>query len=248
METRILSLLFVLLLSSCAKDLEPYQNQPQVYFFERAADLTSTRITNKSYSFFQLPPTIVKDTLKIKVKTMGFPTEYDRVVRGKALVDGTTAVEGLHFDFIDGIVKAGQVEGLLSLLVYRTADIKSRSVQLNMTLAETKDFKAGVVEDNFFSVTWSDNLVKPANWDGFISLSSFFGDYSTVKYQFIYDVLGILNFPLQQSGREPLKEGEYSSGMMMDFKRRLKEALIQYNSTHNTPLTNENGVLVTFPN
>jgi len=244
----ILCLLSVLLFSSCAKDLEPYENQPQVYFFERATDLNKTRITTKSFSFMSFPSTVTKDTLKIKVKTMGYPADYDRVVRGKLIAEGTTAVEGVNFDFIDGVVKAGQVEGQLWILLYRTADIKSRSLQLNLGIAETKDFKPGVVEDNFFSVSWSDNLVKPSNWDGFISLSAFFGTYSTTKYRFIIDVLGITEFKLQQSARVPLAEGEYSSAMMIDFKNRMKEALVIYNSTHTTPLTDENGVLVTFPN
>ncbi|MEJ2881785.1 DUF4843 domain-containing protein [Pedobacter sp. GR22-6] len=244
----ILCLLFVLLVSSCAKDLEPYENQPQVYFFERATDLNKTRITTKSFSFMSFPSTVTKDTLKIKVKTMGYPADYDRVVRGKLIAEGTTAVEGVNFDFIDGVVKAGQVEGQLWILLYRTADIKSRSLQLNLGIAETKDFKPGVIEDNFFSVSWSDNLVKPSNWDGFISLSAFFGTYSTTKYRFIIDVLGITEFKLQQSARVPLAEGEYSSAMMIDFKNRMKEALATYNNTHTTPLTDENGVLVTFPN
>ena len=244
----ILYAFIALVLSSCAKDLEPYVNQPQVYFFERATDLAGTRITNKSFSFMSLPSAVVQDTMKIKVKTMGYPADYDRVVRGRVVAEGTTAVEGKHFDFIDGVVKAGQVEGLLYVLLYRTADIKEQSLQLNLRIAETKDFKPGVVEDNFFSISWSDNLVKPANWDGFISLSAFFGSYSTVKYRFIIDVLGISEFRIQQSGRVPLAEGEYSGAMMIDFKNRLKEALLVYNSTHATPLTDENGTLVTFPN
>lgn len=244
----LLYILWMLVLSSCAKDLEPYKNQPQVYFFERATDLNKTRVTTKSFSFMSFPSTVTKDTLKIKVKTMGYPADYDRVVRGKLIAEGTTAVEGVNFDFIDGLVKAGQVEGQLWILLYRTADIKTRTLQLNLSIAETKDFKPGVVEDDFFSVSWSDNVVKPSNWDGLISLSAFFGTYSTVKYRFIIDILGVTEFKLQQSGRVPLVEGEYSSAMMTDFKIRMKEALAVYNSTHATPLTDENGVLVTFPN
>ncbi|MHA4893564.1 DUF4843 domain-containing protein [Pedobacter sp. PWIIR3] len=242
----LLGLMMTIGFTSCKKDLEAYTDAPQVYFFERANDLLATRITNKSFSFLSLPSTVLKDTIKIKVKTMGFPKDYDRVVRGKFKAEGSTAVEGQNFDFVDGVVKANQVEGILPVVLYRTADIKSKTVQLNLSIAETKDFKPGVVEDNAFSIIWSDNLVKPSNWD--LGLSFFFGAYSTTKYRYIIDVLGITSFTLQASARVPLKPGEYSSAMMTDFKIRMKEALAAYNSSHTTPLTDENGVLVTFPN
>ncbi|MCD0490396.1 DUF4843 domain-containing protein [Pedobacter sp. MC2016-14] len=233
---------------SCNKSIEAYVDSPQVYFFERATDLNKTRITNKSYSFLLVPPAIVKDTVKIKVKTMGFPKDYDRVVRGKIIQEGSTAIEGSNFDFINGIVKAGQVEGFLYVLVYRTADIKTKTVQLNLSIAETADFKPGVIEDNFFTVLWSDNLVKPGNWDGGLGLVNFFGAYSTAKYRFIIDILGVTDFVLQASARVPLAPGEYSFAMMTDLKNRMKEALVIYNNTHTTPLTDENGLLVSFPN
>jgi len=244
----VLFALLTMALSACNKSLEPYVDSPQVYFFERATDLLKTRITNKSYSFLKVPSSILMDTVKIKVKTMGFPKDYDRVVRGKMIAEGSTAVEGTNFDFINGIVKAGAVEGYLYILLYRTSDIKTKTVQLNLSIAETSDFKPGVVEDNFFTVLWSDNLVKPANWEGGLGLINFFGAYSTAKYRFIIDILGVSDFALQQSARVPLAPGEYSFAMMTDLKNRMKEALVEYNNTHTTPLRDENGLLVTFPN
>ncbi|WP_207424348.1 DUF4843 domain-containing protein [Desertivirga brevis] len=243
----LMTLLMVITLCSCNKEVMTYEDDPRVYFFERANDLVKTRITFKSYSFLLLPSSITQDTLKVKVKTMGLPSNRDRIVRGEAIMEGSTAVEGTHFRFIDGLVKAGQTEGTLNVLLLRTADIKNKSLTLNLRIAETADFKPGIVEDNYFTVSWSDNLVKPSNWDGFIGLSSYFGTYSNVKYRFIIDVLGIANFTLQQSARVPLQPGEYSASMMLDLKFRMKAALANYNAS-NSPLTDENGVAVTFPN
>jgi hypothetical protein len=253
MKLRILSILSVVilltgLLTSCEKEIDTYENDPKLYFFERAADLNKTRITSKSFSFVALPSSILTDTIKIKVKTMGLAADYDRVIRGATVAKGTTAVEGTNFAFIDGMIKAGAVEGYLPVLLYRTADIKTKTIVLNLTIGETKDFKAGVVEDQNFTLSWSDDLVKPSNWDGLISLAFYFGDYSKAKYRFIIDVTGVTNFPLQQSGRVPLNPGEYSSIMMNDVKLRVKAELAVYNASHATPLTDENGMLVTFPN
>ncbi len=250
MKTRYLMSLAILntalFLASCSKDIMEYQNDPRVYFYERANDLNNTRITSKSFSFLPLASDILRDTFKIKVKTMGVPADYDRVVRGKTVADSTTAVEGENYDFIDGIVKAGDTEGYLYVLLYRTADIKNKTVDLKMRIAETRDFKPGVEEDTVFFLRWSDNLVKPSNWDA--GPNYFFGTYSNTKYRFIIDVLGITEFNLQTSTYFPLTEGQYSAAMMLDFKLRMKEALAAYNSSHSTPLTDENGSPVTFPN
>lgn len=253
MKIRILSIIPVVLLltgllTSCEKGIDTYQNDPKLYFFERATDLTKTRITSKSFSFVALASSILKDTIEIKVKTMGLAADYDRVIRGATVAAGTTAVEGVNYSFIDGSIKAGEVEGYLPVVLYRTADIKTKTIFLNLTIGETKDFKAGVVEDQNFTLSWSDDLVKPSNWDGLISLAFYFGDYSKAKYRFIIDVTGVTQFPLQQSGRLPLNPGEYSSIMMNDVKLRLKTELAAYNASHTTPLTDENGIPVTFPN
>ncbi|WP_316797721.1 DUF4843 domain-containing protein [Pedobacter frigidisoli] len=237
-----------ILFSSCEKEVDTYTNDPRLYFFERGTDLLQTRITSKSFSFVPLASSIVTDTIKIKVKTMGLATATDRVFRGATIKQGTTAVEGTDYAFIDGKIKAGQVEGLLPVVLYRTAKIKSASLTLNLTIADSQDFKVGVVEDQAFTLNWSDDIVKPANWDGLISLTFYFGTYSKTKFRFIIDVTGIADFPLQQSGRVPLNPGEYSNSMMNDIKLRVKDALAAYNSSHATPLTDENGVLVTFPN
>ena len=252
MKFRILFILSVIgltgVLSSCEKEIDTYEDNPQLYFFERATDLTKTRITSKSFSFSPLVSTIVTDTIKIKVKTMGLAANRDRIMRGATIKAGTTATEGVNYAFINGVIKAGQVEGYLPVVLYRTADIKTTTLHLNLAIANAGDFKPGVVEDQAFSLDWSDDLVKPANWDGFISLAFYFGDYSKAKYRFIIDVTGVTAFPLQQSGRVPLAPGEYSSIMINDVKLRLKAALATYNAGHTTPLTDENGVQVTFPN
>ncbi len=252
MKFRTLFVLFVTLLtsllSSCEKEIDTYQDDPRLYFFERAADLVQTRISSKSFSFVPFPSTVLTDTIKIKVKTMGLARDYDRMLKGVTVLVGTTATEGTNYAFVEGTIKAGQVEGYLPVVLYRTADIKTKSLTLNLTIAETKDFKPGVIEDQTFSLNWSDDLVKPANWDGIISLNFYFGTYSRAKYRFIIDVTGITDFPLQQSGRVPLNPGEYSNSMMNDVKLRVKEALATYNASHTVPLTDENNVLVTFPN
>lgn len=240
-----LMVMMTVFFSACEKSVDSYENDPRIYFFERREDLVSTRITSKSFSFLTYPSTVTRDTFMIKVKIMGLPASQDRVVRGEAVAEGSTAVAGQHYEFIDGTVKAGAVTGELPVVLLRSADIKTQTVTLNLRIAETKDFKPGVTEDDFFTLTWNDNLIKPTNWD--TGLFFYFGTYSTTKFRFVIDVTGVADFPLQASARVPLKPGEYSNAAMVDIKNRMKEELAVYNSTHTTPMTDENGQPVTFP-
>lgn len=244
-----LALLFltVLLLGACQKEIGAYSDEPRVYFFERAADLAQTRITYKSFTFVTQPLAVTKDTFLVKVKIMGEKSAMDRVVRGRVIAKGSTAIEGKHFELIDGSVKADSLFGYIPVVLFRTDDIKDSAVNLNLGIADTKDFKRGVGEDSVITISWSDNVVKPSNWDALIGLSYYFGTYSTVKWRFIISVTGVDNFPLQQSGRIPPAPGEYTNAGMLDINALLKTALNAYNATHQPALTDERGQLVTFP-
>ena len=118
--------------------------------------------------------------------------------KGAAITAGTTATEGLHYVFLNGVIKAGQVEGLLPVVLNRTADIRNTTLTLNLTIATNENFKPGVLEDQTFTLTWSDDVVKPANWDSLIGLSFYFGPYTKEKFRFVVNTTGINNFPMQK--------------------------------------------------
>lgn len=241
--------LFIALLgvTACSKDIGSYDDEPRIYFFERANDLNKTRITSRSFSFLISPPSVVTDTALIKVKIMGNTASRNRVIHGRTIATGTTAQEGVHYDLIDGFIPADSIYGYMPVVLRRTSDLLNKSVTLKLGIAATADFKPGVAEDSIFTLTWSDNVVKPTNWDGIISLNYYFGAYSDAKWRFIILTTGVQSFPLQQSSRVPPAAGEYSSAAMLDINRVLKAALAEYNRTHDPDLTDESGNLVTFP-
>lgn len=239
-----------LLLSSCEKPLDAaYEQDARIYFFERQNDPQQTRITNRSFSFLLEPSTVTRDTVFIKVKTMGNPAAHDRFTLGQAIAEGTNAVEGVDYDFIPGLIPAGEVVGNLPIILYRTERSKTTDLLLNLTIAETPDFKVGVIEDDRFTFTWSDKISKPGNWDtpnfGIVYI---FGAYSEAKYRFIIDVLGIADFNLQTCARCPLVPGEYTYAAMLDFKAQLTEALQAYNRANpGNPIIDEiTGMPISF--
>ena len=139
MKHIIIFALLGLLFTSCEKDISEYKNDPRVYFFERATDLTQSRITFRSFSFLLLPLQVTRDTFLVKVKIMGETAPYDRIVRGQRIDSGSTAKAGEHYEFIDGVVPADSITGYLPVVLYRTEDIKDSSVTLNLSIAETKE-------------------------------------------------------------------------------------------------------------
>lgn len=236
-----------LMLAACEKDLPVYQNEPGIYFYEYTSGVTPFKVLLKSFSFLGAPASVTKDTMMVKVKIMGLTAPYDRVVKGKTIAKGTTAQEGVHYDFIEGTVPADSIYGYLPVVLYRTPDIATSSVLLNLAIDSTKDFRGGAAEDQAFSLEWSDKIVKPANWETIIGLKTYFGTYSDVKFKFIIDVTGIADFPLWQSSRVEPQAGEWTPAAMSDLMRIIKEALAEYNATHDPDLTDEFGQLVTFP-
>ncbi|TJZ61068.1 DUF4843 domain-containing protein [Sphingobacterium olei] len=231
-------------LAGCEKDIDGYTQDPRLYFFERANDVNRTRVSSRTFTFLTLADEEMKDTLYIKVKTMGEIVNRDRQVMGKTIAEGTTAIEGVDFDFIPGLVPAGNIEGLLPVVLYRTLRLKNETVVLNLTIGETADFKAGVIEDEVFTLSWADRLIQPNPWP------FYFGAYSNVKYQFIIDELGIAEFPSQLSPRVENLPGEYSLADLQDMASRLRVRLREVNTENfgkpNYPLRDENGALVVF--
>lgn len=237
----VLALLFSAFGCERAIDAE-YVQDSRIYFFERANDQVKSRIDSARYSFLKFPTTVIKDTVYIKVKTMGNVVSYDRITIGKTVAIGTTAQEGIDYNFIEGKIPSGSTEGLLPVVLYRTARLRNEPVFLNMTIGETKDFKPGVVEDLKFSLQWTDKISRPQNWP------FYFGGYSDAKFRFVLETLGIDDFPSPACARCALEPGMYSFAALMDFRDQLNVALREYNTANpNKPIIDElTGQPITF--
>lgn len=234
----------ILAVIACNKELGGYADEPRVYFWERTATAYPVRAENKSFSFVLLPATVTEDTMMVAAKIMGLPAKADRNFRA-AVDTGSTAKEGTDYKILPGVIPADSILGYLPVVVYRKPELKTVTQKLNLKIVDGGDFKAGVSEEAKIQLLWNDNLIKPANWDTRPGLVTYFGVYSVVKYRFIIDVLGMSEFPLQTSN--VYIPGQLSNPNMLDKKAILKDALVVYNSTHTPVLTDENGLVVTFP-
>lgn len=223
---KIIGILFgICLLAGCTKNEVPaYSDLDKVYFYESRSGINGVLdiLEELSYSFATKSDALTEGRLEIKVRLQGrVDPERDRVVRAEVIADSTTAVEGTHYRLEEGVIKAGEYEGVLPLIFYRTPDMKTEIFQIKLRMADSDDLKAGLEESSNIRVLVSDLLIKPSDWER--NLQLFFGEYSPNKYRFMINTLGIENFVALGSYEEPT-EGKYTSAQFNLFAYQLREA------------------------
>lgn len=239
-------LLLAALGSACNKAIPGYENDPRIYFYERFVvnSFSTTDVFSRSFSFAPFPAKLTDTTIYINVKIMGKTAATDRTFYAEPAALTTNAIPKTDYELLPGTVKANEMMGTLPVILHRTAEMKTVIKEMTIKIADRGDFKTGPQENSSFKLIWNDDYLKPDNWDTFPGVGQSFGTYSVVKYKFIIDVLGLSQFPLQTAGYNP---AQYSNAQMLDFKAILKNALLDYNNTHATPLRDEFGLAITFP-
>ncbi|RYY60160.1 MAG: DUF4843 domain-containing protein, partial [Chitinophagaceae bacterium] len=129
------------------------------------------------------------------------------------------------------------------VIIKRSAELKSQEFRLQLQVIESKDFKPGVpnsaVAGSFagaslqYLVKINDFLTKPSNWDS--RLATFFGTYSQVKYKFVIDVTGIVEFSYGFAG------AAIAYSEMQYYQALCKRKLAEYVAV-NGPLIDEAGL------
>lgn len=234
----------ILLITGCKKsELTRFEQSDMIYIYKEAFNDERDSTT---FSFAIRSDDLQVDTVKVPVRIMGIAKSTDREVKLAAIPSGTTAVEGVHYEFLPYTIPAGAYNADLPVVIKRTADLKSQEYSLLLEVVESKDFKPGVpnspVAGSFagasvkYLIKMNDFLTKPANWDS--RLIYYFGNYSQVKYKFIIKVTGISVFEV---GAPPA----FSFGEMQYYEAFCKLKLAEYEA-QNGPLIDEFGMPVSF--
>ena len=139
----------------------------------------------------------------------GVVTDYDRTFRlevfGKdsALVAPTVRTE-------DYVIPAGSVGGTYKVY-FNTQKLANKDLfsesdgEVHFRVVPTDAFSIGTEKHQQFKVVLKNYLAKPANWDSAnyprVALSKYFGSYSRVKYQFMIEHIGLIDFDINFSSR-----------------------------------------------
>lgn len=240
---RIAALLVCLV--ACRKsELASYTQPDMIYVYK---DFYNTNKDSTTYSFATKANGLQTDTVKVPLRIMGNAREKDRTVAIQTVADSTTATSQ-QFTILPTIVKAGSFTTDIPVLVNRTPDMKTKEVRILLAIVASADFLPGVPNTTAttgraggatqYLIKINDFLTKPSNWESV--LSTYFGAYSQVKYKFMIDVTGRTEFPI--TGQDAISPSQF-----LFYKKLCREALETYNTTY-APLTDEYGMLVTFPN
>lgn len=230
-KSMILLLAVIGMFAACENDKFYYQDEARVRIegpYEWAVGTDSL-----NFSFAVYPSSVQEQEMKMILYVMGEAASTDRTAKLEVDASRTTASAAQYILPETVTVPAGKLEVPFIITLKRSEDLTSQTVSLYLRVAESNDFKIGVVEQNHFCLKWNDVLGKPKNWD--TELTEFFGEYSYVKYRFIIDTIGF---------------GEFGNGMtwseLMNYQIIMKTALDEYNASPAGPLKDENGQLVEF--
>ncbi len=215
-------------LTACSENERmEYALDDRVYFHETETLLaTENVVTQRNYSFALQPSARMEDTLRIAVRLMGRLSDHDRAFRAVAVADSSTAQSPLHYELLDGVLPAGAYMGYLPVVIKRTPDTQDRSVALCLRLTDSGELGTGPASALTFRLSWGDMLLKPDHWP------YFFGTYSTNKYRFAIDVLGVTDWPQATRFNNGSEEGLYTAAQLQVFAAQLNEAYAEYRKTH----------------
>ena len=117
------------------------------------------------------------------------------------------------------------------LVVYR-AGLKDKSVRLELLIEPNENFGVGFQKTSKAIFLWGDMYIKPDNWDS-SNYKNCFGEFTETRYAFILKACNIVELPDPQ---DLVTLGFYNA--------KVREALYEYNSTHDEPLEDELGLVV----
>ncbi len=214
---------------------------------------TSTVLDSTTYNYSY---TLGESSLTFYARVMGTPVDYDRTFTLEAYDGDLTEADGSYWT-TEYTIGAG--EYLAQFPIYfDTSKLKDSDSftetdgHLYFRMAENSEFVAGTASMQNLIVVLKNYLDKPSEWDSatypYRAYSYYFGTYSKVKYQFMIQETGLIDFHISYTATTPYNEetNTISTSYATYLAQLLEVALEEYNSTHDTPLTDESGSLVVF--
>ena len=252
--------LFTMILLSCSQESVPTYDTSQtgldIWVGTSGGAVYESVSYNYSYSYDD-------GTLTFYAQINGLPVDYDRTFRMEPLGEYADEVRATMRQE-DYVVRANTIGGTYKIH-FNTQALPDPSLFseedgiVEFRMVPNDVFNIGTEGHQQFTVIMKNYLAKPDNWDAvppsqtlfiYEPLSKYFGSFSRVKYQFMIQVLGLIDFNIRASmGSLPNYDEEtntISAPYALQLKYKMQSALSEYNATHDTPLTDEYGYEVVF--
>ncbi len=230
-------------ITSCEEQhLLEYKNDPGLQFYWGNIPGRNPQKDSLSCSFFIKREDLLRDTVWLRVQTMGMPANEDRSVKFIQLPENeknTMAQPGVHYLPFDTpelsslmVIKANQVQADLPVVLLKHASLKEREYRLTISIAPNEYFNNGITKYQTFLLKVADTADEPDSWK---TWKYYVGDFGSAKMKFLITYLGI-DF-----------SSNYPSYMYAYFEGLAREKLAEYNSNpENEVLTEADGTIVSF--
>src|SRR6187401_1631263 len=180
-------ILFAVLLPGCKEDVPTVFAEPDGIYFSAPAD-------SVTYTFAKYPNRLI-DTLKIPVTVLGKAADKDRTLSLEKLsgadINGT---EGVHYKLLQPYtLPAGKVSTTLPVVIYRTGDMDSLSINFKFQLKANENFISGISAKTALKIKVG-YLQKPPTWgdltgNQWAGYSLNMGTWTKTKYKVVLDAL-----------------------------------------------------------
>ena len=186
----------------------------------------------------------------------GMPSKHDRTFTLEAYGDDLERM-GNTIRTEEYVIPAGEIGGTYQVhfntqLLSDPTLFTEEDGEIHFRVVSNENFSIGTEGHQSFTVLLKNYLAKPDNWDAAnfprVALSKFFGTYSRVKYQFMIEHLHLVDFEINYNTQTSYdEEANVVSYVYATYLQQvMQRALNEYNDTHETPLTDEQGNPVTF--
>jgi len=251
---RGVGLLFCLFIISCSQESVPTYDTAttgmDIWVGNAAGVVYESTTFNFSYAFEE-------GGVPFYAQITGTPTDYDRVFHLDLFGEDADLVRST-VRTVDYVLPAGATGGTYQVYFnpQKLSDptlFTQRDGHVQFRVTPDEGFALGTENHQQFTVVLKNYLAKPDNWDNAnfpkMSLSRFFGTYSRVKYQFMIEHTGLIDFEVNynaRTGYDPETNVVSYTYVTTYLVQVMQQALQEYNATHDTPLTDEFGNLVEF--
>jgi hypothetical protein len=247
---KILFVIGCLSFFSCSKNKE-------LYFSKERKEIniwlgTSTApIDSSTYNFAYTVAT--HDSVMFNYRLAGYPLDHDTQFELQAVSGDTNRV---YYSLGKYTIKAGAYQGTAPIYIDRPAgysEFKNSTGKIVFKLKPSAVYTEGAPELSTLNVLFKNFVAKPDNWDvapsGYFTMSKYFGTYSNVKYSFVIQNTGMVDFKIFYTvAKDPvLGPNTITATQASAFQAQCKVALQTYNTQHSTPLLDENNNPVVFP-
>ena len=214
MKWKIILFVSSLTLVFCAcekQDISVFTTDDSGIYFQRVTSYIYNSTTeyygdSVAYSFASAKASVKSVVLSATIRTMGKVVDYDRPFKVVVDQEGTTAIEGKHYEVnLDTVVvPAGKSTAYVRVRFFRTDDMMEKAVRLAIRLEDNEYFKCyfpeykntnaysatgEMIHGDEFAFSLSEMYTEPSYWSMFGG--SFFGTWRPKKFIVVKSVCGV---------------------------------------------------------